>query len=317
MFYAKSIIAMDMGSKYIRAILGRKLGQNVSIIDYGSYEVPYDLDDGLNSIKNLLDGLSKIIGRMIPKQRNVLIGIKDPNIITRHIILPVMKEKYLKQAAEYEFNQYLPLSSNEYVIGYKISKILKDSRCADILMVAVPRRTVDFNMEIANKLGMSIKGIDIFANSILGLFNCDAYSSDSSLLADIGYRHTDIIILEGCSLYFHRCLNIGSSTIVERKMDSLQSVNYSILDELVDNLLEVLEFYSSTRPGKVVRHMYLYGDGAGIHGVLDYIKSLLNIEISALHERVIGNVRNMDEFLKDNLHRYLNCLSLLFKCKSI
>jgi type IV pilus assembly protein PilM len=306
-----------MGSKYIRTVLGRRAGQSISIIDYGSYEVQYNINDYSKSKNDLVDGISKIIRRMTSKHKDVYIGVKGPNIITRHITLPVMKEKFLRQAAEYEFKQYLPLVSDDYVIGCKVSQILKGSRYIDMLMAAVPKRIVNYNIDIADSLGLSIKSIDIFADSITRLFNCGIFGNASLLLVDMGYEYTDIIIVEEGKLYFHRCLSIGCGSLVERDQQCQPYFNENVLDELIDNMLEVIDFYSSSRPGRGISHLYLYGDGAGIVGLSDYINNIINIETSVLYDRVVGNIRNVDKYLSDNIHSYLNCLSLLLKYKSI
>lgn len=318
MFYSNHIIALDFGTKCIKIIYGKKTGSGATIFEYGIYDVP----DVFFSNKGIMDEdyISKVLTDFLSirkiKSKNVSLGIKGHDIIIRHLQMPVMSDKQLKQAVKYELQQYLTMDLSDYSVGSKkLSEIIcNGKRTMDVLLVAAPMKKINDYLNLITKVGLRVKLIDIFANSITAFFKSDEKAiKDSLALLDIGFSSSSIILIEGSKLFFQKEINIGSKHILESLDDKFSLCKEAVLNTLAEEILRILDFYTSHHPSKKINCLYLYGGGSNILNIVDSIRNLINIETKLFDESLLGNIINIDSGLKKNIHLYLNCISLLLK----
>lgn len=223
MFNDKSILAVDIGSKYIKMVQGRVKGSNVSLVNYGICKSPYNtsIDQGMGDKRDIAKAVSDLIASRNIKCKNVVIGIKGQDIITRHIEMPILSDKQLKQAVKLEIQQYLSMDPNEYVIdSRKICKIeTKEKKAYNVLLVAAPKKMINDYLFIADKLGLKIDAIDLFSNSIVRLFEAKDMSKNGAgtgkciATIDIGYVSSIVTLIEDGKLFFERELAMGIKDI--------------------------------------------------------------------------------------------------------
>lgn len=357
MFKDESAIAIDIGSKCIKMVHGKKSSKGLSIINYGICNTPSNAfyDSNINDKRNLTKVMSELISLKNFKSSNAIIGVKGQDLIIRHIEMPVMSDKQLKQAVSLEIQQYLPMNPDEYVIdSKKISKVdNKEKKALNVLLVAAPKRKIDDHYSVVSKLELKVKAIDIFANSITKLFDSGEkknYLNDTTDcigMVDVGYESTTVILIENGKLFLEREFSNGLKKIDSmiakvfpagpEQIESIRKSNINInsyekgspnddpriyyinnnarqiVDSLVDDIIKICDFYASNGFNKSVKRLYLYGGGAKLPGIADYIRSSTSIETKEIDSDLLSNINNTDQTMKDNIGLYLNCISLLLR----
>jgi len=357
LFYDNNILAIDIGSKYIKVIHGKVKGSGVSLINYGICETPKEtyVDENMGNKRDIAKAISELLNSKNIKCKNVRMGIKGQDIITRHIEMPLLSDKQLKQAVKLDIQQYLSMDPNDYVIdSKKINKIeTKEKKAYNVLLVAAPKRKIDNYFFIADKLGLKVEAIDLLSNSVVRFFDMKDINKVNNdmkkctAMIDIGYESTLITIIEDGKLFFERELGSGIQDIdimlrkafgasideIEALRRDIVSLNNSekdkdnadprvyyannnargIMDNLIDNIIKVFDFYTSSGINKNINCVYLYGGGSKLNGIIDYIKSSINIETKIFNEEMISNIYNISNDMKKDMELYINCISLLLR----
>lgn len=354
MFFNNSIISIDIGSKFIKAIDGYIKNNDIIIKNHGitnTHRSPYagyNMEDK-NDVANALAGLLK---SMNVKTKYAVFGVRGSDIIVRHTEIPEMPEKQLKQAASIEIQQYLQMDKDQYVYdSIKIGKSNPEGKnLQNVLMVAVPKEKINFFFYIADKLKLEVRGIDLYASSIAKLFPAmtETEHEDSCIaVMDIGYELSTIVLIENGRLFFEKDIGIGVKDIhatvakafaaLPEKVEAIRgrTINLSaiddsvstadpriyfannsvrqVVDSLMDETAKVINFYLSEGFGKSISHIYLYGGGARIEGMLEYIMSFTGIETKIISTDIFPQINKVDQELKNNIDLYVNCISLLMR----
>lgn len=313
LFLSNSAVALDIGSRYIKAVYGRKTAGFLSILDYGIFEARCSHDFDMEDSAILHETVSNILCNIGLKSGNIIIGIGGQEVITRHIELPYIKKEYLRQAAEFEFKHYLPINSKEFVIRSKyLGKHVDKRNTVDMLMIAVPKRIVDFYINLVNCLGYDLMGICTYPNSITNFLLPRKMTKNCIAMADIGYNSTKLFLIEKGRFYIKREINTGCRDL-ESTGCSKTYLENAALYNLFQCISETFDFYLSSKPGMKIECLYLYGGGSKMPGTLEAISSFVNIETRLVGEKMLRGIHKIDNTLLDRIHLYLNCMSLLYQ----
>lgn len=350
--FENNLLALDIGNRAIKVVYGRIGKKGVSILNHGICTTPANgfIDGSINDKGVIADSISNIISQNNIKAKKVIIGIKGTDIIMRHIEMPLMPIKQLRQAVKLEIQQYLPMDPNEYIIDSKIIDRLdtKEKKIYNVLLVAAPKKKIEDYMFIADRINLKVDAIDLFANSIVRIFEGrEEYKDRSICIADLGYNSTTVTVLEHEKLFLEKEITSGlhdlddmvgkifadsieNNEALRQKIIRLSAFESTantedpryyyantsarqIIDKLVENIEKIINFYYSSGFNKRIDAIYIYGAGSRVNGIADYIRSVTNIEVYAIGPDMLQNVENMDDDIKQNIDLYTNCISLLLR----
>jgi type IV pilus assembly protein PilM len=355
LFGDSNAIAIDIGSRFIKVIYGKRTKTDISVLGFGICSTPGDAyeNGNITGKRELISAVSGIIEKGDYNTKNAIIGMKGSDIIIRRIEMPEVPEKQFKQAASMEIQQYLPMDSNEYVIDSKMigRKNAADKKMLDILLVAAPKRKVEEYLYIVDKLDLKVKSVDIFANSVVKFFEKDSEyvkgNYDCIGMLDLGYRSSTITLIEQGKLFLEKEIDTGTRNINESientlggRFDNIDKIQLKVLnlvapkkdfggmdpriyecnvnakkiiDNLMDEIVKVLNFYTSSGYNKNVGCIYLYGGGSRIAGIEEYINGSIGVETRLFGSESLEGIKNVNWKFKNNVQLYINCLSLLLR----
>lgn len=241
MFQGNNVVAIDIGSKNIKLVQGRLTGRGASVTSFGMCVTPKNsfVNGKIVDKRDIIKAVSDLLTKCRVRARNVIFGIKGQDIITRHIGMPSIPDKQLKQAVMLDIKQYLPMDPNEYVIDSKRTGRVdaKDSKLNDVLLVAAPKEKINDYFFIADKLGLKIHAVDLFVNSTSRLFQQDVSLKNPGNVkkciayVDIGYESSIVILVEDGKLFFEREIGIGVKDI-----DVMLKNAYASSEEEIDSI---------------------------------------------------------------------------------
>jgi len=291
-----------------------------------SIDIPSgNIDDGLiinqEKVAEILKEAIKKAGPQKINTNKVICSLPESKVFLRIINIPKMSQKEAKEAVKWEMEVNIPLPIEDvyfdwqFIEGEKeeetFTKKLDGSSRQPILTVAIPKNVVDGIMEVLEKAGLEVYGLEVesiaSARSLMDEKNIDFKSA--SLIVDFGAQRSSFIIMEGDIPFFTVSVPFSSEWIneaitqnmkVDRKEAEKIKVNNGIagweednaifssvkplLENLVNEIEKTIDFYSGMKkPSMEVKQIILCGGGSNLKGLVEYLNKRLKREI------MIGN----------------------------
>ena len=287
----KSIIGLDIGSKYIKAVELDPTANGFTITGYTCRE--------LTSPDELQETLKNMFADQTFKTKKVVTAVSGRSVIVRYINMPEMPDEELKNAIKYEASKYIPFEVEEVVIDcqrldYDQKEEEEKSKEMRVLLVAVKRNTINEHIDILENSGLwsTIIDVDSFAlGNALELhekLNDKPQPAEKTLaLIDIGASKTNINIVQGENSFFTREVYIAGNDFTdaiskklgcepseaekiklnpgEQENDVREAVS-SILDDLCHEIHLSLDYFEN-QFDQPVDYLYLSGGGALLIGL--------------------------------------------------
>ncbi len=159
------------------------------------------------------------------RNRRVLLGIANQKIVVRSMELPIIEEKELRAAIEFQAQEAIPIPVEEAVLDYQVVETLatEDGTARQrILLVAAQRDMIHQFVEVARKANLVVEGIDLqafaLARALVATPQLSAELSgeplETAALVHIGSGITNLVVSGGTSR-FTRVINLGSEAMIE------------------------------------------------------------------------------------------------------
>ncbi len=219
---AKTILGLDIGSKYIKFAELVHLGhERFRLQSVGMAPAPLKgiASDAAIDLDALAVTIKKLLRDANVKAKDVNIALPEANVFTRIITVPPLSERELASSIKWEAEQYIPLPLEEANIDFSIVGETKDSegnKKLDVLLVAAP-------MTLVNRYSKVLEKCDLEANAM----ETEIISASRALLppspdkpltvivVNIGAKTTDLSILRKGVISFTRSVPVGGETLTK------------------------------------------------------------------------------------------------------
>jgi type IV pilus assembly protein PilM len=298
--FEKDRIAIDIGERYIKILVGTKGKINF----HGVIKTPENCVEGdkLVDINNLIKVISNFIEKKKIKSKKLCFVIESRDIVTRNMETPIMDEQGIRKSVEWETAQYLPTGGEEYYIDFEIiDKIIESNKKVyKLLVAAVPKSKIDNYVNLAQGLKLDLVSIDISSNTVARVFRENYKQNDKNEsigIINIEDSSSSIIILDKGKFFIERAVPFGINNILklitasdiedleEEQYELLRNFNIMSLEQgnevnrkiqtLLDNVFlsfdRIIQFYASGKTQKKLKQLYVIGNGAVIQDIDEYI----------------------------------------------
>ncbi len=226
----------------------------------------------------------------------VVISIPESKSFIRVINMPKMAESQTENAIIFEAEAYIPLPIDQVYFDWQI--ISEKDSTMDVLLIASPKEYVDAFMDIIEKAGLKLCGIEVEAQSVARALIPED-TKDSILIADMDALKTALIMIENGVLQFTSSVPIAGDVFTERLSKALSislakaeeikrqfgltnTVEYPNLrthmlpsvEDLASEIKNILKFHydhSETHIGNLV----LTGGGSKLHHIAEVLEPML------------------------------------------
>jgi type IV pilus assembly protein PilM len=272
-------------------------------------------------------------------------------IINREIIVPAAEGEELDTLVRYEIQQYLPINMDDYVVQYNILEEFKQEDLTKyrVLVVTYPHRLTKQHYELLTSIGLKANVLDVTFNSINKLFNDvklinnrEYNRSGSNVFIDMGAETLNVNIYNDGKLDFTRIIKSGGHLVdrliaqklgiglveAERMKVNLGSISeesflegtesrlinqviVEAVDEWVEEIGRILQFYRNKKQGNTVDNLYIHGGSSNLKGMEEYLSKKLNVtveRIESLNNVVLGNSAD-----SAGLNRHLNAIGAIIR----
>jgi len=345
--FNQDIISIEIDSSNIKILVGNKK----RVTFFGTIKTPEEsfMDDRIINVDLLASEIGIYLRKNSVKVKNVGFVIRGKDIIIRHKEVPAVDIKSIRENVEWEFRQSLPQNGANHYVDCEL--IEKNKTSAKVLVAAVTKGRVDNYVELANKLGLNIKVVDVSGNCTARVFKNVTNGKkviNSAGIIEFGKNSTNFIILDKGSLFMNREVSFGLSTLyteISRSTEEIAAskdpyeylVNHINLNDLVhrnrfedngyegriinlfDNVfnsfMRALEFYTAGKTNKELELVFVVGEGCTIPGLGGYIKNYFTSQVA-----VVNSAKKLNLNIKIpagcELKDYINTLGLLLRKES-
>ncbi len=225
---AKKILSIEAGRWWTKVVLTEPYKRNAIIDDLFYFRTPLRaVEDGYvrdrdRFVKALKDELIK---RQI-NERNVIFTLGSTKIITRDVIIPMVKDKQLPGVVETQAKETFPMDITTYSIAYKkMGEVtVNNTRSLRLLLIAVPDNLMNNYMSVASAAGLNLESFEYIGNSGVS-FALSHYNTDG-VVVQLEENVTIVSIISGKRLMFQRVAPNGYGSTMDAIMEhSVLGVN--------------------------------------------------------------------------------------------
>jgi len=307
---------IDISDFSLKVIKLKKIKDFFGLSCFGEFPIkPGIVVDG--EIKNE-EELAKIIKESLEKvngeklsTRYAIASLPEEKAFLDVIQMPRMKEEDLKKATQFEAENYIPLPINEaYFDCQIIGEADGQKDHLDVLIAAMPQKTIDSYMGCFKKAGLIPLALEIESQAISRAIVSDKAKDEPILIIDFGATNTRFIIFSGYSLRFTASIPVSSQKLTDyiakglnvsleqaeklkikhglsREAKAGQDVFNAIapiLADLVEPAKKHIEYYQThvqhehiSSNKRTIGKIFLCGGGSDLKGLTDFLSLQLKI----------------------------------------
>ena len=175
------------------------------------------------------EAIRKFVGEFLRENRissaDIFLGIPRDLTILRYIELPIAVKENLRETLRYEMEKYVPLPVDEIYFDCQIIREDKEANKLKILLVVVKKELIDPYLDLSNRSGTGISGIEINSTAIANYlsYKPNTPNGDTCAIVCLGNGYLELNLVRKKFLNYSRCVE------VDKKSGSLHSL---ILEEL-------------------------------------------------------------------------------------
>jgi len=212
---------LDISDLSLKIAKIEKKGEFLRLISFGEFEIePGVVDKGeVKNEKKLVEivkkSILKVKGKKL-KTRNVIASLPEEHAFLQVIPMPIMEEEELAGAVKFEAENYIPLPIEEVYLDFQLIKPLYNHLDhLDVLIAALPKKTVDSYVKFLRKAGLKPLALEIESQATARALVKNHVSPFPLLIIDFGATRTSFIIFSGHSLRFTSSIPVCGKIFTE------------------------------------------------------------------------------------------------------
>lgn len=346
------VLAIDIGSRNTRLVEGRFTGNRVDLYQRIVIPTPEGSvkNGSINDPPSVQENLRQALRLHKISSDKVILTIKNPNVISRDVVLPTVQKGELGTMIQLEMEQYVPSLVTDYVLGFTIleQQETKSGIQAKYRAVAVPKQLIQSYTTVLRDAGLKPVVIDVHANAISKLIDRNYIQSkqlnslsspwQTAVFIDLGYDQTEVIIVNNGIVAFTRLIPFGSRQICSdlsrqqsisliraeemlSKDIDLQKPDNSPAQELVrafanrwiNEVQITVQFYAGRSLEIQPEAMYIYGGFARLKGMTELMSRSFSVPVHYFDQFPVVRLPGKNSESSDDLGQYANVIGALIR----
>ncbi len=199
---------LDISDLSLKIAKIEKKGEFLRLVSFGEFEIKQGIVDKgeVKNEKKLVEIIKKSVLKVKGKKlktRNVVASLPEEHAFLQVIPMPIMEEEELAGAVKFEAENYIPLPIEEVYLDFQLIKpVYNHLDHLDVLIAALPKKTVDSYVKFLRKAGLKPLALEIESQAIARALVKNHVSPFPLLIIDFGATRTSFIIFSGHSLRF-------------------------------------------------------------------------------------------------------------------
>lgn len=303
------IFGLDIGRSFVKVVQvdskgSKKLLTAASVVPTPGggiqSESPVDLDKVSDAIRACVTA-AKI------ESTKCAVSLIESQVVSRLIQLPILTDKELASAINWEAEQYIPLPIKDVVLQYKI--ISKEAVNAsgeakmEVLLIAAPKRIIQKYISVVRGAGFKPEALETESTALVR--SLTKPSDPATIIVCMGALSTELVITQAGNVLFTRSIatggvNLTKAIIAEFNLPQKQAEEYKqtygiledklsgkvasvlkpILDIIITEILKAVEYCRGQIKTSEVARVVISGGGAFLPGLSGFLVERTNLEVS-------------------------------------
>lgn len=327
---SKKLVGLDIGSSSLK--LAEVVSSSNGYVLNRFIHIPLPKGIIVDGVLADAGALSAKVKELFKKSgcqsRGVVTSLSGNSVIVKKVTFNQMEEAELRDLIRDEAGKYLPFDNMDDV-NYDF-QILGDNEFnpnqMDVIVVAAKKDIINSYLDVLVGAGLNvmIMDVDSFALETMYEANYDYDNNEIDVLVNIGASITNINVIKSGMSIFTRDFTLAGNSVTEALQNkyniSFEEAEKNKVEcppdnaELRDSILDFAEpicseiersidYFRSTFGGEFIKHVFLSGGSAMIHGLPTILSQRLNIETEIINPLLkIGfNKRNIDPKTLDSI----------------
>lgn len=301
-------VGLDIGTRSIKAVELARDGNGFALrsagaVGFNGPAIDANLVDE-KAIADLAGVIKKLLKDAKINSRDVSIALPETQVFTRVMQFPLLNDAEIASAVKWEAEEYIPIPIKDAVIEHQIISRMENGNPPQVhvLLVAALRSLVERYIEVCQKAGLSIVGVE---TELLSMARSLAPENKPALLVDFGAHSTDIAITKNAQLYFSRSIPTAGDAFTRAVAQALgvtlqQAEEYKrtyglsesqlegkvgrslspIIKVVAGEIKKAVHYYQLNIKGETPVVVIISGGSAGLPGVAPMLTNLLGIEVT-------------------------------------
>lgn len=311
--------ALDFSDLSLKIIKLKKRGESLSVSSFGEASIPEGVirNGEIKKEELLTEAIKKAVSAIKGSSLSteyVVASLPERKAYIQVIQMPPLAPDDLKAAVVFEAENYIPLPVEEvYLDSEIISPSKGQAGKIDVLLAALPKKTVDPYFSALKKSGLKPVALEIESFSIARALIKKETAKEAVLILDLGPKRTTFIVFSGNSLKCSFSIPVSGQNFTEaisrhlrvdfreaEKMKGEQGLERKskegkeVFDALVPSLSDLTEqikkylaYYHShvtheyfPLDGKEVKKAIISGQEANLKGLKSFLSEQLSLEVA-------------------------------------
>jgi len=240
------------------------------------------------------EDLQRVIKENGLRNKKIDIALSCSGIITRIVILPVLKPKELEKLLTEQVDQYFTLNVEDYLIDYRVLETFQEEGQTrqKVLLAAIPKIKWEEYLMIWENFGIRPKRVDLAADALARLYHKRSTSDEPKDIAivELNENRVQFILLEHGVFFLYSDQEINLSGLREEKEVSADEEHRqgqktiveieTLLMPMLQTLSEFINFFAARHYGKPVDQVYITGTFANVPLLAQVVENSLTIPTS-------------------------------------
>ncbi len=181
------------------------------------------------------------------------LAVPLPLVITRNIEIPSQEPAEIKEIVNLQASRHTPYARAEIIVDMMNLGVVRE-RYSKILLVIVPKETVNRQIQIVERSGLHLERV-IFPPEAIAIASSKMMGKEADEGAygvlHVDYTFTSFIVVDGGKIVFVRGIHIGANHLLEEGSNTA--------DHFQDELEKSMETYTTDEVGAAPKTILLCG----------------------------------------------------------
>ncbi|MDP8217258.1 MAG: type IV pilus assembly protein PilM [Candidatus Theseobacter exili] len=308
-------LGIDIGTQSIKLVELKKTGSTICLDNFAILKLENEEYD-LESINQTSIGirLNKLIKTDFAGP-SMGLSISGKSVFSRFVKLPPVDRNKIGQIVQYEAQQQVPFPLEEVLWDYQTMENPVTNQF-NVILVATKKEIINDLLSTVSHVNFKTEIIDITPIANYNVFHfAEQMETESAAVVDIGYKTTDLILVEGKNMW-SRSIPMGGDVFLESiqrelKVDkkeaelllankadllasskkgtvdtqetNLNSTVLGVMKRLVAEISRSIGYYRTQFHGTEIKTLYLTGGCSRVKNIHQYLSTRLHLEVQQLN----------------------------------
>lgn len=297
-------VGLDISNTAVK-VIALTVDKPQKLVGWGKVDLPIGtnpLSEAPEHTAPLVESLKKLFSASKVQKDNVYLSLPESQVFSRIIEMPNLTERELSSAIKFEAEQYIPFPIKDVSITWEVvSRPQNPSEKMKVFLVAAPLKIVNHFLEICTHAGLKVTSME--SEGMASARIAAPPGSPVTLGVSLKEEGADFFVFRDGKTTYSRSITTGAraltrALVAELGLSEAQAQEYRnaygllkdqmegkiafaiapVFELVVSEIGRTVALATATDPLFPVRRISLFGPGAGLPGLTQYLTDRLGLE---------------------------------------